>query len=91
MREFRTLGSARGAARKGGPYRDWRVQQVPDVPPSGTYQHLLDAVGSKEVQATAHMETIQGLVAWAHQKRARTLRSLGMDARVPMDWMRRAE
>ena len=29
--------------------------------------------------------------AWAHREGARAVRALGMDARVPVDWMRRAE
>src|SRR5689334_12500887 len=68
-----------------------RVQQVWDVLSPATHQHLLDAVGAQEVQATAHLETVQGLVAWAHREGARAARALGMDARVPLDWMRRAE
>src|SRR6266480_6221521 len=68
-----------------------RVQQVRNVFPSRTHQHLLDAVGSQEVQATAHMETVPRLVARTHRKGARTLRALGMDAHVPVERMRRAE
>ena len=45
-----------------------RVQQVRDVLSPATDQHLLDAVGAQEIQATAHLETVQGLVAWAHRE-----------------------
>src|SRR4051794_792652 len=48
-------------------------------------------LGAQEVQATAQLETVQGLVAWAHREGARAVRSLGMDARVPVERMRRAE
>ena len=40
MREFRTLGSARGAARKGRPYRDPNVQYGHRRPPSGGWFRL---------------------------------------------------
>jgi group II intron reverse transcriptase/maturase len=68
-----------------------RVQQVRDVLSPATHQHLLDALGAQEIQATAHLETVQVLVAWAHREGARVVRSLGMDARVPLDRVRRAE
>src|SRR6266511_665508 len=74
-------GSA-GAGRVAESHRTWmdellrRVQQVRDVLPSATHQHLLDAMGSQEVQATAHMETVQSLVAGAYREGARTLRAL---------------
>ena len=69
----------------------WSDQSGRDVFPPGAYQHLRDALGPKEVQAAAHLETIQGLVAGSDGERAGTVRPLGMDARVPMERMRRAE
>src|SRR5215203_4402243 len=59
-----------------------RVQQIRDVLPPATDQHLLDALGAQEIQATAHLETVQDLVAWTHREGARAVRSLGMDART---------
>ena len=53
MREFRTLGSARGAARKGGPYRDRRILSICDVSRPATYQRLSDTVDPQQVQAAA--------------------------------------
>jgi hypothetical protein len=38
VREFRTLGSARGAVRKGGPYRDRRLLQIGAVLPALLHQ-----------------------------------------------------
>ncbi|HEX3956229.1 MAG TPA: hypothetical protein VHZ03_06315 [Trebonia sp.] len=44
MREFRSLGSARGAARKGGPYRDqfWDLPGLGAMPLTLPYHGILD-------------------------------------------------
>ena len=51
MREFRTLGSVRGAARKGGPYRNRTLLQVHVVSDSPTSQRLSGSLGHAEIQA----------------------------------------
>jgi hypothetical protein len=57
VREFRTLGSARGAARKGGPYRDREVLSDRDVRSSTAHQHLPGALGAEEVQTVEGIQT----------------------------------
>ena len=53
MRECRTLGSVRGAARKGGPYRNRPVLSVGHVPSPDPCQHLSETLGGEEVSAPA--------------------------------------
>jgi hypothetical protein len=91
VREFRTLGSARGAARKGGPYRDWEVLPDRNVRPPATHQHLPGAVGPQKVQTVQGIQASETLVDLAHATTAQDVRPLGMDARVLTDQMRRAE
>ena len=51
MREFRTLGSVRGAARKGGPYRNRGLLPLRVVLPGNAHQRASHSMGHAEVQA----------------------------------------
>jgi hypothetical protein len=53
VREIRTLGSARGAARKGGPYRDRCVLSHRTPRPATTHQRLPGALDPPEIQRLA--------------------------------------
>jgi RNA-directed DNA polymerase len=60
VRECRTLGSARGAARKGGPYRNWGLLPLRVVLPRNAHQRASRSMGDAEVQ-TAARPTNQGM------------------------------
>src|SRR5690242_7324251 len=64
----------------------WRglTEQWPCVKPRRNASTCGDAVHGSPLTALR-----QG--HWAHREGARAARALGMDARVPLDWMRRAE
>jgi hypothetical protein len=79
VREFRTLGSARGAARKGGPYRDWRILPVGDISRPATYQRLSDTVDPQEIQAAACEEESLPVLAGNRSTIPTHVRALGMD------------
>jgi len=60
VREFRTPGSVRGAARKGGPYRNWGLLPLRVVLPRDAHQRTSRSMGDAEVQ-TAARSTNQGM------------------------------
>jgi hypothetical protein len=53
VREFRTLGSVRGAARRGGPYRNRGLLPLRVVLPRTAHRPAPGPVGHAEVQTTA--------------------------------------
>jgi hypothetical protein len=57
VREFRTLGSVRGAARKGGPYRNRGVLPLRVVLHRTAHRPAPGPMGHAEVQATAEEAT----------------------------------
>ena len=90
MREFRTLGSARGAACKGGPYRDRRVQPDGTVSLPEAYQCLLDALDPQEVQAAEDLQEGPRVLAARHSSASPGLRPLGVGSHVLVTRMTRA-
>ena len=80
MREFRTLGSVRGAGRnrtrpaKASPYRDRPVLPVGDASPSPACQFLPEALGWEEVPAIAEPQKVQAVVDRADRKTTRSVR-----------------
>jgi hypothetical protein len=63
VREFRTLGSARGAACKGGSYRDRALLQVHVVSPPAAHQRSSGALGHAQVQTVAPTRKAGGRAA----------------------------
>ena len=83
MREIRTLGSVRGAARKGGPYRDRRLLQIGAVLPPDTHQCLPVALGPQQVSTvTGTQEGTKGMDR-GHPQTSSVLRPLGLDQHAP--------
>ena len=81
MREFRTLGSVRGAARKGGPYRNRPVLPVGYGSPPPACQHLPEALGWEEVPASADLQAVQAVVEGAARKTTRSVRPVEVGPR----------
>ena len=69
----------------------WEVLPDRNARSPATHQHLPGAVGPQEVQTVKGIQTSETLVDFAPEKTARNVRTLGMDARVLTDQMRRAE
>jgi hypothetical protein len=82
VREFRTLGSVRGAARKGGPYRNRSVLPVGDVSPPPACQLLREALDWEEIPAIAEPHTVQAVVERADRKTTRSVRPVEVGPRV---------
>ena len=68
--------------------RFYRTEMDPLLTP---HQHLPDAMGPKEIQAVAWVQTSQGVVERGHATGPHTVRALDMDTPIPSDWMVRAE
>ena len=76
--QCRTLGSVRGAARKGGPYRNRPVLPVADAPPPPARQYLPEALGWEEVQAVAGLQAVQAVVGRADRATAWPVRPMAV-------------